>query len=227
MIHKKLFVVFVIALLAISMPAFADMADAEEETQCSNEKCIPHFWQQSASVPHLWYCAAQEGQGVDCIWPIATRSQGFWSTHYQAASEIWLQIPAEERVICTMDMGNGPDQDDIGEMEGSFWSKISKKTNNEHRTALDQAKMRMAQQLTAAMLNKEAFGKPDEGLIDRAKLAFAGTNINKINRLKNELLVYNWEGVLFPFPPGFDPGPAQPIQAENAANKAFWDVLCP
>lgn len=157
----------------------------------------------------------------------ATRSQGFWATHYKAANSTWLDISSSERILCTMNMGNGPDSEDIAEMEGGFWSKISKKTNNNNRNNLDKARMRLAQQLLAAMLNAQAFGADDGNLIEDGKSAFAGSNIGAINSAKNSLEAFNLAGENITFPPGFDPGPADPQGAENAANKVFWDELCP
>ena len=48
--------------------------------------------------------------------------------------------------------------DDIPEVLGGFWSKIPRDTGNDKRSADDQARMQLLQQLLAAILNQEAFG---------------------------------------------------------------------
>lgn len=160
-------------------------------------------------------------------WRPVTRTQGFWSTHPEYASGVWLGISAGERVIGPKDMGDGVN--DVGEMFGAFWSKIPKKSDGESRTLLDQARMQLVQQLVAAMLNVQAFGDDLWGngaaLIAAGKAAFVGEDRDEILRIAGELDAFNKSGDADPLPPGIDPGPADPRRAENMADKAFWDTL--
>ena len=75
------------------------------------------------------------------------------------------------------------------------------------------------------MLNKQAFGTNDGGLIAAAKAAFVGTDKNLILSLAGQLDAYNNGGDAIAFPTGFTPGKANPKLSQSAANKAFWDVL--
>jgi hypothetical protein len=166
---------------------------------------------------------------------VATRSsQGFWSTHFDFANATWLAIPAADRNWCSgaKDMGNAPPpllgavSADVKEMEGGFWSSISKLSLGlTKRSPIDQARMQLAQQLLAAMLNKQAFAAPDGGLIASGKAAYCGTSIPAIQSAANALEQYNTSGETVPFPPGVTGGATDPKKAQANANMAFWDVL--
>ena len=160
-------------------------------------------------------------------WKLVTRTQGFWSTHPEYAGEVWLSIPAEERVIGSKNMGDG--LNDVEEMLGAFWSDIPKKSDGESRTLLDRARMQLVQQLVAAMLNVQAFGDDVWGsgaaLIAAGKEAFVGEDRDEILRIAGELDAFNSSGDAEPLPPGVDPGPADPRGARERADVAFWDTL--
>ena len=160
---------------------------------------------------------------------VATRSsQGFWATHFTVASSTWLAIPTDDRNWCSgaKNMSNGPATADVAEMEGGFWSSISKKTLSPfNRSAIDQARMQLVQQLLAAMLNKQAFGAPDGGLIAAGVAAYCTGPTASILSSAGALEQYNTSGETVPFPSGFNPGSAAPKTAQANANKAFWDVL--
>lgn len=144
-------------------------------------------------------------------WRPVTRTQGFWATHTQYTSDVWLSISAGERVIGSKDMGDGVN--DVGEMFGAFWSKIPK-SDGGSRTPLDQARMQLLQQLVAAMLNVQAFGDDLWGtgatLIAAGRAAFAGDDKGEILGIAEELDAFNKSGDADPLPPGIDPGPADP-----------------
>ena len=150
--------------------------------------------------PEYYYIELAGGQDITGLhfgnhfWDTATRTQGFWSTHFEAATTTWQQIPGNERMICSMDLGDGPINTDNGEMEGGFWSNVAKKTNDANRTDLYKARKRLAQQLIAAMLNVQAFGTNDNGAIDNALTAFAGTNVDAIDDAKDSLEAFNLSG---------------------------------
>ena len=154
-----------------------------------------------------------------------TRTQGFWSTHFDVASQVWKNIPTSDRVIGTKNIGNGPSTSDVSEMMGTFWSDVAKKTDKSNRTALDQARMQLVQQLTAAMLNRQAFGTDDGGLIAAGKVAFAGTSRDAILTAAGALANFNEGGDSQPFPSGFIQGSASPKTSKDNANKSFWNTL--
>ena len=61
---------------------------------------------------------------------------------------------------------------------GGFWSNIAKTTTGAKRSALDQARMQLLQQLLAAELNASAFGvSPSTGTFAAWESAYCGTNI--------------------------------------------------
>ena len=156
-----------------------------------------------------------------------TRTQGFWSTHFELASQVWLEIAPADGIVGSKKMGDGAN--DIDEMLGGFWSNIAKKANGKgkaaKRSSLDQARMQLVQQLLAAMLNKQAFGTNDDGLIATGKAAFAGTDRSAILSAAGALAAFNEGGDEEPLPEGVDPGKANPKTAQKKADREFWDAL--
>ncbi|TLY21388.1 MAG: hypothetical protein E6K68_06280 [Nitrospirae bacterium] len=114
------------------------------------------------------------------------------------------------------------------EMMGGFWSSIPFKSDGKtRRIGLDQARMQLAQQLLAAILNVGAFGTSDGGLIATAKSNYCGTNRDAILASASALNAFNQSGDSLtpsPAPPGF-PGKADPRGAQSIAIKALWDTL--
>jgi hypothetical protein len=183
------------------------------------------------------------GETITCTFTngIPTRTtQGFWSTRFGNASSTWLAIPASERQWCSpiiknmADGVNGPPtggtgsySGDVKEMEGGFWSSISKKSTGASRTSVEQARMQMVQQLLAAMLNVGAFGAHDGGLIATAKGVYCsvGSTRGQILEQASLLAAFNESGDSFPFPPGFVLLPTAPQTAKAAANKPYWNTL--
>ena len=112
-----------------------------------------------------------------------TRTQGFWSTHLSLVQAVWSPaggtigtivhngMTAAERTLCGHVLT-------VPEVMGGFWSNISKTTTGAKRSALDQARMRLLQQLLAAILNNQLFGSSPSGSIsiDQAKTAFCTGN---------------------------------------------------
>lgn len=158
---------------------------------------------------------------------LVTRTQGFWATHKDYTSSVWLSIPAGERVIGSKNMGDG--NKDVEEMFGAFWSSISTTSNGARRSLLDQARMQLVQQLVAAMLNVKAFGDDDLGtgasLIAQGKAAFDTGTRAQILSIANQLAAFNQSGSTEPLPPSVIPGPADPTGAQKIANRKFWDTL--
>jgi hypothetical protein len=113
--------------------------------------------------------------------------------------------------------------DTLGKLMGAFWSDISKTSTGGKRSALDQARMRLLQQLIAAELNASAFGSsPSAGSFAAWESAFCGTNQNAIKLAASQAAAFNEAGDSGAFTPGTS---ADAKNAKTIANKAFWDVL--
>ncbi|HWQ11726.1 MAG TPA: hypothetical protein VNL77_02940 [Roseiflexaceae bacterium] len=166
------------------------------------------------------------GQGV-------TRTQGFWATHPQLAQIAWFGGTAfghtfpgvagvsgiGDQLIC------GRPIDTLGKLMGSFWSDIPKKSTGAKRTALDQARMQLLQQLIAAELNASAFGSvPSSGSFAAWESALCGTNTTAIKNAQQQAASFNSAGDSSTFTPGTS---ADSKTARSVANIPFWDIIKP
>ncbi len=168
------------------------------------------------------------GQGV-------TRTQGFWQTHPQLAQLAWLggtgfghTFPG---VANTTGIGDtlicGRQVDTTAKVMGGFWSSISRKTTGAKRTALDQARMQLLQQLLAAELNASAFGTvPSGGLAMFAQweTALCSTNTQAIKNAQAQAAAFNTMGDSAGFTPGTS---ADSKSARATADLAFWNIIKP
>jgi len=166
------------------------------------------------------------GQGV-------TRTQGFWATHSQLANIAWFGGTAFGHtfpgVAATAGIGDnlicGRPIDTLGKLMGAFWSDISKTSTGAKRSALDQARMQILQQLIAAELNASAFGSvPSGGTAKFAQweAAYCGTNTTAIKNAQQEAASFNTQGDSSTFTPGTS---ADSKNARAIATYVFWDVL--
>jgi hypothetical protein len=160
-----------------------------------------------------------------------TRTQGFWATHPQLAAIAWFGGSGYGHtfagVAATPGIGDtllcGRNIDTLSKLMGGFWSDISKKTTGAKRSALDQARMQLLQQLLAAELNVSAFGAvPASGSIAAWEAAYCGTNLNAIKTAQQQAASFNTSGDSGLFTPGTS---ADSKLARAIANKVFWDVL--
>jgi uncharacterized repeat protein (TIGR02543 family) len=153
---------------------------------------------------------------------LVTRSQGFWATHYEFTKAVWALVA--DKTIGTKVVNTD------GKLFGAFWSNIPYKSDGKtKRTALDQARMQLLQQLVAAILNVQEFGDDSLGtgasLIAAGKAAFAGTDRAAIISAAGALAGFNSWGDGEPLPVGVIPGSANPQKAQSMASKPFWDTL--
>jgi hypothetical protein len=176
------------------------------------------------------------GQGV-------TRTQGFWATHAKLTNIAWFggdgfghSFPGVagttdgtttlDRLIC------GRDLDELGKVTGAFWSDVSKTAPTAtapavKRSALDQARMQLLQQLIAAELNASAFGStPTGGLakINSWEAALCGTDQNAIKKAQAEAAAFNTSGDSAKFTPGTS---ADSKNARAISNLVFWNIIKP
>jgi hypothetical protein len=156
------------------------------------------------------------GQGV-------TRTQGFWATHTPLANIAWFGGTAfghtfpgvADKLICAKNV------DDLGKLMGGFWSDIAKTSSGGKRTALDQARMQLLQQLLAAELNGSAFGSvPSVGSFAAWEAAYCSTNTNAIKTAQAQAAAFNNSGDTAQFTPGTS---ADAKNARAIANYAFWN----
>ena len=107
------------------------------------------------------------------------------------------------------------------EVMGGFWSGVSKTSTNVKRSALNQARMQLLQQLLAAELNNSAFGSvPSSGSIAAWESAFCGTNTKNIQTAQQQAASFNSQGDNGTFTPGTS---ADSKYARYIANIMFWD----
>jgi hypothetical protein len=164
------------------------------------------------------------GQGV-------TRTQGFWATHTPLANIAWFGGTAFGHtfpgVAGTVGIGDtllcGRNIDTLGKLMGGFWSDVSKTSTGVKRSALDQARMQLLQQLLSAELNASAFGSvPSSGTFAAWESAYCGTNTNTIKNAQQQAASFNTQGDSSTFTPGTS---ADSKNARAIATLSFWDVL--
>jgi hypothetical protein len=108
---------------------------------------------------------------------------------------------------------------------GGFWSDVSKTSTGKKRSALDQARMQLLQQLLAAELNASAFGSVPSGGSGQFALweaAYCGTNQTAIQNALQGAASFNNSGDSSLFTPGTS---ADSKNARAIANYVFWDIL--
>jgi hypothetical protein len=167
------------------------------------------------------------GQGV-------TRTQGFWATHPQLAQIAWFGGTAfghtfpgvsgvsgvGDKTMCTPVTKN---IDTLGKLMGGFWSDVSKTSTGGKRSATDQARMQLLQQLLAAELNASAFGSvPSSGSFAQWEAAYCSGNANSIKTAQQQAASFNSAGDSGQFTPGTS---ADSKNARAIADLVFWNVL--
>jgi len=180
--------------------------------------------------------ALKPGDTVTCVFENTgsgmgvTRTQGFWATHTPLANIAWFGGTAfghtfpgvagtsiGDKNLCSRQL------DTLGKVMGAFWSNISTTSTGAKRSALDQARMQLLQQLIAAELNASAFGSvPSVGSFAAWESAYCGTNQNAIKTAATQAASFNNNGDSSTFTPGTS---ADSKNARAIANYAFWDVL--
>src|SRR5262249_11969070 len=155
----------------------------------------------------------KNGDIVTCIFENtgngATRTQGFWATHAQLATIAWFggtayghTFPGVANTLGDVTLCGRP-IDTVGKLMGGFWSDVSKTSTGSKRSALDQARMQLLQQLLAAELNASAFGSvPVNGSFSAWESAYCGTNTNAIKNAQQEAASFNSAGDSSSFTPG-------------------------
>jgi hypothetical protein len=182
----------------------------------------------------------KKGDTVTCVFENTgqgnTRTQGFWATHPQLANIAWFggtayghTFPGVASAIGNVSIdGAAPCPrllDTLGKLMGGFWSDVSKKSTGAKRSALDQGRMQLAQQLLAAELNASAFGSVPSGgaaAFTTWENAFCGTDQTAIKNAQQGAASFNTQGDSSTFTPGTA---ADSKAARALANIVFWDLL--
>jgi hypothetical protein len=182
----------------------------------------------------------KNGDTVTCVFENtgvgATRTQGFWATHPQLAQIAWFGGTGFGHTFGGVGSSIGNTSidgaapcprliDTLAKLMGGFWSDVSKTSTGGKRSALDQARMQLVQQLLAAELNVSAFGSvPASGLsvFTTWENAFCGTNQNAIKNAQQGAASFNTQGDNSTFTPGTS---ADSKTARSIANYVFWNVL--
>jgi len=156
-----------------------------------------------------------------------TRTQGFWATHPTLTNAVWFGLSAGGNDFSpgvTDHSWCGGSLDTEAKVLGGFWSAISQTTTNKKRSSLDQARMQLAQQLLAAILNNAAFGSSPTGGISiaEAKADYCGTDVTAIKNAQSAMAAFNTSGDNGTFTPGVS---ANAKLARSIADLGFWDVL--
>jgi hypothetical protein len=175
----------------------------------------------------------KNGDTVSCLFENtgngATRTQGFWATHSQLANIAWFGGSAYGHTFpgVTTVAGDitlcGRSIDTLGKVEGGFWSGVSNTSTGGKRSALDQGRMQLLQQLLAAELNASAFGSsPGSGSFSAWEAAYCGTDTKAISTAQQQAAAFNSKGDSSTFTPGTA---ADSKTARAIANYVFWDIL--
>ncbi|MEL7561556.1 MAG: hypothetical protein AAGU24_00260, partial [Dehalogenimonas sp.] len=159
---------------------------------------------------------------------LATRTQGFWSTHLAFTTQIFNSmdtLPLDDTNV-VIDLGYKQIRT-IDELMGIFWANNAKNADGSKRDKLGQARETAAQQALAAILNSVMpGGKPlpaGYSLTD-IKNVLGGTNQNAIKALGSALDAFNNSGDNVALPPGTVTGKADPNGARDIADIGFADT---
>ncbi|MGE5297637.1 MAG: hypothetical protein ACM3KM_00550 [Acidobacteriaceae bacterium] len=151
---------------------------------------------------------------VNCLFP--TRTIGFWQTHTAYTESVFAAhgpITLGGMTISTN-----------GQLFGGFLAGISKTSDGTKRSAVDQARMQLAQQYLGAVLNCQAFGCSAStlSLLTQASTDFSSGTASQILADASALNAYNNSGDALGNPSA---GSATPKDSKALANMTFWDNL--
>lgn len=150
---------------------------------------------------------------------VATRTLGFWQTHTQFTESVFNGTSGGSITLGGMAINTD------GKLFGGFLAGISKKSDGTKRSALDQARMQLAQQWLAAELNCEAFTCPASitTLLSTASTDFSSGTASQILADASALDAYNNSGDIIPT--SLSVGSATPQDSKSIADIVFWNNL--
>ena len=168
-------------------------------------------------------------------WSRCHADPGFWATHTPLANIAWFggtafghTFPGVANVAGIGDTQIcGRSVDTLNRLTGGFWADVSKTSTGAKRSALDQARMQLLQQLLAAELNASAFGSVPSGgtgMFASWESALCGTNQTAIKNAQQQAASFNTAGDSSTFTPGTS---ADSKNARAIADIPFWNIIKP
>ncbi len=166
---------------------------------------------------------------------LATRTPGYWATHYNFTMYVF-----ENQLGGSIHIGSCLTINDMDDLMGGFWSNIAKTSTGLDRskvpganfgTGLDQARMQLMQQLLAAILNNAADGStPTNVTLAQAGIDFCTGSAATILADAGFLGTFNNSGDNIAFPPGTPGLSLQNISIGGKTAKAlsdfvFWNIM--
>ncbi len=186
------------------------------------------------TTTHTATIVVAANQTVTCTFvnskPSPTRTLGFWKTHYQYTGLIFstklssdpFPWTSNNSIILGYGGAHTKNITSLSQLLGVWYSNTAKMTDGTQRSALDKARILLAHQLVAAILNCAAFGCDSsvQTMINAANTAYGGTNTGLMNTYASQLDAYNNSGDTLAI--GFV-GPAAPKDASALADKVYWN----
>ncbi|HSX53574.1 MAG TPA: hypothetical protein VLF90_04425, partial [Patescibacteria group bacterium] len=169
--------------------------------------------------------SACSAEAVTVTAPPITRTLGFWQTHFTFTNSVYASSGGSSNPIwtfCGTRIVTDITSSNMSMLYGGFYASIPKTTIGTKRSALDQARMQLMQQLLAAILNNIAFGG-GTSLIAPAKSAYCGTSVSDI--LNQVTILDNFNGSGDSLSTSQNTGSAEPKTSSADANLVAWDVL--
>ena len=174
---------------------------------------------------------------------LATRTQGFWATHTKFTDKYWNDlVSAQYKAVatwnntnCTTALHTGTGTGVAGpitsaatlngnQVMGGFYANNSQLANGTKRnSSLDSNRIKLLQQLFAAILNNQVLGADDGGKIATAITAYCGTDASAIQKQIGILDTFNQSGDNIAIT-NYTPGNATPQDSRKWADIGYWDV---
>jgi len=148
----------------------------------------------------------------------ATRTIGFWKTHLSLEQQTWAAYIAANpggATICGLTITTA------AQAMGGLWANPAKTSTGSHRDSVAQAEMNLVHQWIGALLNAQAFGTSDGGLLASGAAACNTDDSSQITSAGNALDTFNGSGDNISS--GIPEGSADPQGAQAFANVVFWD----
>ncbi|KXK09398.1 MAG: Cna protein B-type domain protein [Microgenomates bacterium OLB23] len=166
----------------------------------------------------------QPGADVTCTFANlklgATRTQGFWKTHTSYTSGVLAAMGG------SIPIGIAPSTKAINgasRLFGAYYANVAKKSNNQKRTPIEQARIQLLHQLVTTKLNCQEFGCPTyiQEQVTLADTYYSTGSIAQILSMANILDQYNNSGDTIII--SGTPGKATPKDSQTQADIPYWN----
>jgi len=149
-----------------------------------------------------------------------TRTADWWMRHVDFLSTTWNEFVSLNHggvTICGVQVGTAP------EVMGAFWASRNQTSTGAHRGVLASREMALAQNYLAGILNVQAFGTNDHGLIQGAWNACQTVDPAAISSASLVLAAWDMSGNKVPT--SYDVGPRDSASGIAFANIPYWDSI--